>query len=445
MSQGCAACAQLVSCSKPLPSARPPSARAAGRRRWSTSRSRTQGRTRAGGRDGELAANGLPPLVRRRTRAETSAMTRVRRDMGRAYAPAFGESRRGGRVVYSGFRGHPHSKRGRTRRRAARLPAKDQGRPERAPLGARHAHRDRARALQPARHRRAAAPGPKAELDALGADPRRVRGRRRAGRLRAAARGARRGASADASTRSWRSGAVIRGETDHYEHIAREAAAGLAAVSRETRRAGGLRRADREARGPRARPRRRLGPDNKGAEAARAAVRDGARAARAVGRARAARAAERGPAHQGDGSAPSRSSTSGTSAASRSAHVLESFWRVRTSTDATRARWPSAWRAGAQARAEALDAEIAAAATQLALRAHRRRRQERSCASAPTSCCGGGDTPAGGGDRRGGGAGQALRRGGLARVRERRAGRDHAQARARRGRAATAPRTKQER
>ena len=29
-------------------------------------------------------------------------------------------------------------------------------------------------------------------------------------------------------------GAVIRGETDHYEHIAREAAAGLAAVARET-------------------------------------------------------------------------------------------------------------------------------------------------------------------------------------------------------------------
>jgi 6,7-dimethyl-8-ribityllumazine synthase len=29
-------------------------------------------------------------------------------------------------------------------------------------------------------------------------------------------------------------GAVIRGETDHYEHIAREAATGLAAVARET-------------------------------------------------------------------------------------------------------------------------------------------------------------------------------------------------------------------
>jgi 6,7-dimethyl-8-ribityllumazine synthase len=29
-------------------------------------------------------------------------------------------------------------------------------------------------------------------------------------------------------------GAVIRGETDHYEHIAREASAGLAAVARES-------------------------------------------------------------------------------------------------------------------------------------------------------------------------------------------------------------------
>ena len=29
-------------------------------------------------------------------------------------------------------------------------------------------------------------------------------------------------------------GAVVRGETDHYEHIAREASAGLAAVARET-------------------------------------------------------------------------------------------------------------------------------------------------------------------------------------------------------------------
>ena len=29
-------------------------------------------------------------------------------------------------------------------------------------------------------------------------------------------------------------GAVIRGETDHYEHVAREAASGLAAVARET-------------------------------------------------------------------------------------------------------------------------------------------------------------------------------------------------------------------
>jgi 6,7-dimethyl-8-ribityllumazine synthase len=65
--------------------------------------------------------------------------------------------------------------------------------------------------------------------------------------------------------------AVIRGETDHYEHIAREAAAGLAAVSRET---GvpvgfGVLTVGEEAQ---ARARSAPGPENKGAEAARAAV-----------------------------------------------------------------------------------------------------------------------------------------------------------------------------
>jgi 6,7-dimethyl-8-ribityllumazine synthase len=66
-------------------------------------------------------------------------------------------------------------------------------------------------------------------------------------------------------------GAVIRGETDHYEHIAREATAGLAAVARET---GvpvgfGLLTVAEEAQ---ARARSAAGPGNKGAEAARAAV-----------------------------------------------------------------------------------------------------------------------------------------------------------------------------
>jgi 6,7-dimethyl-8-ribityllumazine synthase len=66
-------------------------------------------------------------------------------------------------------------------------------------------------------------------------------------------------------------GAVIRGETDHYEHIAREAATGLAAVARET---GvpvgfGLLTVGDEAQ---ARARSAPGADNKGAEAARAAV-----------------------------------------------------------------------------------------------------------------------------------------------------------------------------
>jgi len=66
-------------------------------------------------------------------------------------------------------------------------------------------------------------------------------------------------------------GAVIRGETDHYEHIAREAASGLAAVSRQTGVPVGFgvltARDERQARA-----RSKPGPENKGAEAARAAV-----------------------------------------------------------------------------------------------------------------------------------------------------------------------------
>ncbi len=66
-------------------------------------------------------------------------------------------------------------------------------------------------------------------------------------------------------------GAVIRGETDHYEHIAREASAGLATVTRET---GGplgfgvLTVTDEAQAVARSAP----GPGNKGAEAARAAL-----------------------------------------------------------------------------------------------------------------------------------------------------------------------------
>lgn len=66
-------------------------------------------------------------------------------------------------------------------------------------------------------------------------------------------------------------GAVIRGDTDHYEHVAREAASGLAAAAFETGVPVALgvltvRRARQ------ALDRAKLGPDNKGAEAARAAV-----------------------------------------------------------------------------------------------------------------------------------------------------------------------------
>jgi 6,7-dimethyl-8-ribityllumazine synthase len=66
-------------------------------------------------------------------------------------------------------------------------------------------------------------------------------------------------------------GAVIAGETDHYEHVAREASAGLAAVARET---GipvgfGVLTVREEAQALR---RSQPGPGNKGAEAARAAI-----------------------------------------------------------------------------------------------------------------------------------------------------------------------------
>ena len=66
-------------------------------------------------------------------------------------------------------------------------------------------------------------------------------------------------------------GAVIRGETDHYEHIAREASAGLAAVARETGVPVGfgvLTVEDEKQAVSRSRP----GAGNKGAEAANAAL-----------------------------------------------------------------------------------------------------------------------------------------------------------------------------
>jgi 6,7-dimethyl-8-ribityllumazine synthase len=66
-------------------------------------------------------------------------------------------------------------------------------------------------------------------------------------------------------------GAVIRGETDHYEHIAREAAAGLqrAALDTGVPVAFGVLTARDEGQ---ALARSLPGPGNKGAEAARAAV-----------------------------------------------------------------------------------------------------------------------------------------------------------------------------
>jgi len=66
-------------------------------------------------------------------------------------------------------------------------------------------------------------------------------------------------------------GAVIRGDTDHYEHIAREAASGLAAVARESEVpvGFGVLTVTSEAQ---ALARAAAGPANKGGEAARAAV-----------------------------------------------------------------------------------------------------------------------------------------------------------------------------
>lgn len=80
-------------------------------------------------------------------------------------------------------------------------------------------------------------------------------------------------------------GAVVKGETDHYEHIARECAAGLAAVGRESGVpvAFGVLTVQREAH---ALARSAPGPDNKGAEAARAAVAMAALARRIRGRPR---------------------------------------------------------------------------------------------------------------------------------------------------------------
>jgi 6,7-dimethyl-8-ribityllumazine synthase len=81
-------------------------------------------------------------------------------------------------------------------------------------------------------------------------------------------------------------GAVIEGDTDHYEHVAREAASGLAVVARETGVpvAFGVLTVRQE---EQARQRSAAGPDNKGAEAARAAVMTALalRAIRAKGRA----------------------------------------------------------------------------------------------------------------------------------------------------------------
>jgi 6,7-dimethyl-8-ribityllumazine synthase len=112
--------------------------------------------------------------------------------------------------------------------------------------------------------------GAREALAELGADPRRVSVYDVPGafELPAAAQAAARSRRFDAVIAL---GAVIRGETDHYEHITREAASGLAAVARETGVPVGfgvltVRRASH------ARARSLANQANKGREAARAAV-----------------------------------------------------------------------------------------------------------------------------------------------------------------------------
>jgi 6,7-dimethyl-8-ribityllumazine synthase len=112
--------------------------------------------------------------------------------------------------------------------------------------------------------------GAREELAELGADARRVRVFDVPGafELPLAAQAAARSGRFDAIVAL---GAVIRGETDHYEHIAREAAAGLAVVARETGVPVGFGVLTvRRARQALARSGR--GEANKGREAARAAV-----------------------------------------------------------------------------------------------------------------------------------------------------------------------------
>jgi 6,7-dimethyl-8-ribityllumazine synthase len=112
--------------------------------------------------------------------------------------------------------------------------------------------------------------GARQALAELGADPRHVKVFDLPGafELPLAAQAAARSGRFDAVVAL---GAVVQGETDHYEHIAREAAAGLAAVARET---GvpigfGVLTVRRE---QQAVARSAATGDNKGAEAARAAV-----------------------------------------------------------------------------------------------------------------------------------------------------------------------------
>ena len=150
-------------------------------------------------------------------------------------------------------------------------------------------------------------------------------------------------------------GAVIEGDTDHYEHVAREAALRPRRGRARDRRAGGLRRAHGAAGEAGASSARRPGPDNKGAEAARAAVmtalalRDD-RGRDAARRLRAERAPR--PTAPADGTADEGAGVRLPAALPVGDHrrARWSRWR-RASGGCARARrrcapWPSAWPAG---------------------------------------------------------------------------------------------------
>ena len=182
---------------------------------------------------------------------------------------------------------------------------------------------------------------------------------------------------------------MIQGETDHYEHVAREAASGLAAVARETGvpvAFGVLTVRDAAQAERRAVP----GPENKGAEAARAAVLlvDTLRAIGGRRRRRQARRAARRRALMGRRTKARECAfqilyqwqISG----EPMEQVVDSFWQVRSGTAQMRAM-AERLALGARGCVGAAGRGDRRGGGELAARPDRRRWTGRSCGSAPTS------------------------------------------------------------